>query len=59
MRIPLLPNETEAGYKKLYAEMEKQDGRWPGFESFGATRMAAYLVYRMAGIHVRSRTSTW
>ena len=52
MRIPLLPNETEEGYKKLYAEMEKQDGRWPGFESFGATRMAAYLVYRMAGVKV-------
>jgi acetyl-CoA C-acetyltransferase len=52
MRIPLLPNETEEGYKKLYAEMEKQDGRWPGFESFGATRIAAYLVYRMAGVKV-------
>jgi len=50
MRILLLPNETEKGYKKLYADMEKQDGRWPGFESFGATRFAAYMVYHMAGI---------
>ena len=50
MRIPLLPNETEADYKELYAEMEKNDGRWPGFESFGATRFAAYMAYGMAGI---------
>ena len=52
MRIPLLPHETEEGYKWLYDEMAKQDGRWPGFESFGATRIAAYLAYRMAGIKV-------
>jgi acetyl-CoA C-acetyltransferase len=32
--------------------MEKHDGRWPGFESFGATRFAAYMVYRMAGVKV-------
>jgi acetyl-CoA C-acetyltransferase len=51
MEIPLLPNETEEGYRWFYEEMEKQDGRWPGFESFGATRFAAYMVYRMAGIH--------
>jgi len=50
MRIPLLPHETEADYAPLYEEMEKQDGRWPGFESFGATRFAAYMAYRMAGI---------
>jgi acetyl-CoA C-acetyltransferase len=50
MRIPLLANETEADYKELYAEMEKDDGRWPGFESFGATRFAAYMAYRMAGV---------
>ena len=50
MRIPLLPNETEEGYKELYSEMEKQGGRWPGFESFGATRFAAYLAYKMADI---------
>ena len=50
MRIPLLPHETEEGYAWLYEEMERQDGRWPGFESFGATRFAAYMVYGMAGI---------
>jgi acetyl-CoA C-acetyltransferase len=50
MQIPLLPNETEEDYKDLYAEMEKTDGRWPGFESFGATRFAAYMAYRMAGV---------
>jgi acetyl-CoA C-acetyltransferase len=50
MQIPLLPNESEEDYKELYAEMEKTDGRWPGFESFGATRFAAYMAYRMAGI---------
>jgi acetyl-CoA C-acetyltransferase len=52
MRIPLLPHETEEGYRGLYEEMRKQDGRWPGFESFGAARFAAYMVYRMAGIQV-------
>lgn len=50
MQIPLLPNETEEDYHELYQEMEKTDGRWPGFESFGATRFAAYMAYRMAGI---------
>ncbi len=50
MRIPLLPHETEEGYRELYQQMEKQDGRWPGFESFGATRFAAYQTLRMAGI---------
>ncbi|MDH3215389.1 MAG: thiolase domain-containing protein [Candidatus Krumholzibacteria bacterium] len=50
MRIPLLPNESEEDYRELYQEMEKTDGRWPGFESFGATRFAAYMAYRMAGI---------
>ena len=29
----------------------KESGRWPGFESFLAARFAAYLAYRMAGIH--------
>jgi len=51
MQIPLLPNETEEDYKELYAEMEKTDGRWPGFESFGATRFAAYMALRMAGVN--------
>jgi acetyl-CoA C-acetyltransferase len=50
MRIPLLPHETEEGYRWLYDEMDKHDGRWPGFESFGATRFAAYMAYRMAGV---------
>lgn len=50
MEIPLLPNETEDDYAELYQEMEKHDGRWPGFESFGATRFAANMAYRMAGI---------
>ena len=59
MQIPLLPNETEEDYRGLYEEMEKHDGRWPGFESFGATRFAAYMAYRMAGIKAPSRTSTW
>ena len=52
MRIPLLPHETEEGYAWLYEKMKKEDGRWPGFESFGATRFAAYMAYRMAGVHV-------
>ena len=51
MQIPLLPNETEEDYKELYKQMEREDGRWPGFESFAATRFAAYMAYRMAGIH--------
>jgi acetyl-CoA C-acetyltransferase len=50
MRIPLLPNESEEDYRELYAEMERTDGRWPGFESFGATRFAAYMAYQMAGV---------
>ncbi|MBN2496835.1 MAG: thiolase domain-containing protein [Deltaproteobacteria bacterium] len=50
MEIPLLPNEKASDYDKLYAEMKEQDGRWPGFESFGATRFAAYLTYGMAGV---------
>ena len=47
MDIPLLPNE-EPG---MYDELLKESGRWPGFESFLAARFAAYLAYRMAGIH--------
>jgi acetyl-CoA C-acetyltransferase len=50
MKILLLPNETEEDYRRLYEDMKDQDGRWPGFESFGATRFAAYMVYHMAGI---------
>lgn len=47
MEIPLLPNE-EPG---MYDEMLADSGNWPGFESFLAARFAAYLAYRMAGIH--------
>jgi acetyl-CoA C-acetyltransferase len=47
MEIPLLPNETAGMYKNLL----KEGSRWPGFESFLAARFAAWLVYRMAGIH--------
>ncbi len=50
MEIPLLPSEREEDYRWLYREMKEHDGRWPGFESFGATRFAANMVYRMAGI---------
>jgi len=50
MQIPLLPNETEETYAWLYKDMEKHDGRWPGFESFAAARFAASMVYQMAGI---------
>jgi acetyl-CoA C-acetyltransferase len=50
MRIPLLPHETEADYAELYRQMEVQGGRWPGFESFGATRYAAWFAYHMAGL---------
>jgi acetyl-CoA C-acetyltransferase len=47
MDIPLLPNETPDMYKELL----KEGSRWPGFESFLAARFAAWLTYRMAGIH--------
>lgn len=47
MDVPLLPNETPGMYKELV----KEGSRWPGFESFLAARFAAYLTYRMAGIH--------
>jgi acetyl-CoA C-acetyltransferase len=47
MPILLLPNETEETYKD-YFNGKRQD--WPGFSSFLASRMAAYLAYNMAGI---------
>ena len=47
MEIPLLPHETPEMYKGL---VEKQS-RYPGFESFLASRFAAWLAYRMAGIN--------
>jgi acetyl-CoA C-acetyltransferase len=47
MPILLLPNESEATYKD-YKDDKRQE--WPGFSSFLAARMAAYLAYNMAGI---------
>ncbi len=47
MPILLLPNETEETYKNYFSG-DRQD--WPGFSSFLAARMAAYLAYHMAGI---------
>ncbi len=47
MPILLLPNETEETYKD-YFKGNRHD--WPGFSSFLAARMAAYLAYNMAGI---------
>jgi len=47
MDILLLPNETEETYKDFRNDRRKD---WPGFSSFLAARMAAYLAYNMAGI---------
>ncbi|MFV1959191.1 MAG: thiolase domain-containing protein [Planctomycetota bacterium] len=47
MPILLLPHETEETYKDYFAG-NRHD--WPGFSSFLAARMAAYLAYHMAGI---------
>jgi acetyl-CoA C-acetyltransferase len=47
MPILLLPNETEQTYKDYKG---KRRTEWPGFSSFLAARMAAYLAYNMAGI---------
>ncbi|MCG3138530.1 MAG: hypothetical protein HJJLKODD_02395 [Phycisphaerae bacterium] len=47
MPILLLPNETEATYHHF---LEGRRHEWPGFSSFLAARMAAYLAYHMAGI---------
>ena len=46
MEIPLLPHETP----DLYKDLAEKQSRYPGFESFLASRFAAWLVYRMAGI---------
>lgn len=45
--ILLLPHESEDLYRD-YFNGKRQD--WPGFSSFLASRMAAYLAYHMAGI---------
>ncbi|MCK4871471.1 MAG: hypothetical protein KAS72_01985 [Phycisphaerales bacterium] len=47
MPILLLPNETPDTYKD-FKTGNRTD--WPGFSSFLAARMAAYLAYNMAGI---------
>lgn len=44
MEVLRLPHEPEDLYRD-----RKED--WPGFTSFLATRMAAYLAYHMAGVH--------
>jgi len=46
MEIPLLPHETP----DLYKDLAEKQSRYPRFESFLASRFAAWLVYRMAGI---------
>jgi len=48
MPILLLPNETEATYRDYFRGSRHE---WPGFSSFLAARMAAYLAYHMAGIN--------
>ena len=48
MPILLLPNETEETYKDYFSHERTE---WPGFSSFLASRMAAYLAYNMAGIN--------
>ncbi|MCZ6652597.1 MAG: thiolase domain-containing protein, partial [Planctomycetota bacterium] len=48
MPILLLPNETEETYKDYFSDKRQE---WPGFSSFLASRMAAYLAYNMAGIN--------
>jgi acetyl-CoA C-acetyltransferase len=48
MEVPLLPNEKPG----MYDWMEKELGEpYPGFQSFLASRFAAYMAYRMAGIY--------
>ncbi|MGQ9678141.1 MAG: thiolase C-terminal domain-containing protein [bacterium] len=48
MEIPLLPHETPG----MYDWMEKEFNEpYPGFQSFLASRFAAYMAYRMAGIN--------
>jgi acetyl-CoA C-acetyltransferase len=47
MPILLLPNETEATYREYFQGKRHE---WPGFSSFLAARLAAYLAYHMAGI---------
>ena len=48
MEVLLLPNETPDTYKDYKTGRRSE---WPGFSSFLAARMAAYLAYSMAGIN--------
>jgi acetyl-CoA C-acetyltransferase len=48
MEVPLLPNEREGQYDWMKTEIHE---RYPGFQSFLASRFAAYMAYRMAGIY--------
>lgn len=45
--ILLLPHESEALYEDYFGAKRRD---WPGFSSFLAARMAAYLAYNMADI---------
>ena len=47
MEIPLLPHEEPGMYDGLL----KENPRYPGFESFLASRFASWLTYRMAGVN--------
>ena len=47
MEVPLLPNETEG----MYDFMKEMKEPFPGFQSFLASRFAAYMAYRMAGVN--------
>lgn len=47
MPILLLPHESEETYRDF---LTGRRDAWPGFSSFLAARMAAYLAYHMAGI---------
>jgi len=48
MEVPLLPNETPGMYDWMEKELNEP---YPGFQSFLASRFAAYMAYRMAGIN--------
>jgi acetyl-CoA C-acetyltransferase len=48
MEVPLLPNEKPGQYDWMEKEYNEP---YPGFQSFLASRMAAYFAYRMAGIN--------
>lgn len=49
MKIPLLPNEEPGQYDDLERRFPGA-GRYPGFTSFLAARVAAYYAYNMTGV---------